>query len=548
MGEMQERSDAQLLREYAEGGSEPAFREIVTRHTDFVYSAALRQVESSDLARDVAQSVFTDLARKARPLADKMAEGSSLVGWLYRSTRFAALNQLRDDRRRLARERLAMEQLITDSETAPDWEGVRPVLDEAMADLSDEDREALLLRFFKNHDFRAVGHALGVSDDAAQKRVSRAVERLREMFAKRGVTIAASGLITVISANAVQAAPVGLAVSIATAALAGVTIASTATATATKTVATTTLQKTVAAALAVAVGAGIYEAKQSADARSQARALQQQQAPLAEQIEQLRKERDDATNRLAAITDERPKAKADTRELLKLRGEVALLRKELAQSKAKSPEQPDESARKKMYRLLIAKQKIAWTNDALEEVDNVKAKLGLSAEQAEAMREVFLAGIDSNVEIQLAQTEGMSQAEAHKQFAKLAREQKQAIGAVLAPSQQAAYEQLKKAEERQSAETWAQGEASAMNRPLGLSPEQTKQVISILTGLYGHKGGGSDLHDGEQLEPRLRALASVLTPEQQEIYRQSKLKEIEHNAEMTELLKKGIMPVDADGF
>jgi hypothetical protein len=201
-----------------------------------------------------------------------------------------------------------------------------------------------------------------------------------------------------------------------------------------------------------------------------------------------------------------------------------------------------------MYRLLIAKQKIAWTNDALEEVDNVKAKLGLSAEQAEAMREVFLAGIDSNVEIQLAQTEGMSQAEAHKQFAKLAREQKQAIGAVLAPSQQAAYEQLKKAEERQSAETWAQGEASAMNRPLGLSPEQTKQVISILTGLYGHKGGGSDLHDGEQLEPRLRALASVLTLEQQEIYRQSKLKEIEHNAEMTELLKKGIMPVDADGF
>src|ERR1043165_2592024 len=548
MGEMQERSDAQLLREYAEGGSEPAFREIVPRHTDFVYSAALRQVESSDLSRDVAQSIFTDLARRARPLADKMAEGSSLVGWLYRSTRFAALNQLRDDRRRLAHERLAMEQLITDSEAAPDSERVRPVLDEAMADLSDEDREALLLRFFKNHDFRAVGHALGVSDDAAQKRVSRAVERLREMFAKRGVTIAASGLITVISANAVQAAPVGLAVSIATAALAGVTIASTATATATKTVATTTLQKTVAAALAVAVGAGIYEAKQSADARSQARALQQQQAPLAEQIEQLRKERDDATNRLAAITDERPKAKADTRELLKLRGEVALLRKELAQRKAKSPEQPDESARKKMYRLLIAKQKIAWTNDALEEVDNVKAKLGLRAEQAEAMREVFLAGIDSNVEIQLAQTEGMSQAEAHKQFAKLAREQKQAIGAVLAPSQQAAYEQLKKAEERQSAETWAQGEASAMNRPLGLSPEQTKQVISILTGLYGHKGGGSDLHDGEQLEPRLRALASVLTPEQQEIYRQSKLKEIEHNAEMTELLKKGIMPVDADGF
>jgi hypothetical protein len=442
-----------------------------------------------------------------------------------------------------------MEQLITNSDAAPDWERVRPVLDEAMADLSDEDREALLLRFFKNHDFRAVGHALGVSDDAAQKRVSRAVERLRELFAKRGVTIGASGLITVISANAVQPAPVGLAVSIAAAALAGVTIASTATATATKAIAMTTLQKTiVAAALVVAVGAGIYEAKQSADARAQVRTLQQQQAPLAEQVQQLQKERDAATNRLGALANEPARAKADTRELLKLRGEVALLRKELAQSKAKSPEQPDESARKKMYRLLIAKQKIAWTNDALEEVDNLKSKLGLSAEQAEAMREVFLASIDSNVEIQLAQTEGMPQAEAHKQFGKFAREQKQAVRAVLDPSQQAAYEQLKKDEERQSAETWAKGEASAMKRPLGLTPEQTKQVISILTGLYGHKGGGSDLHDREQLEPRLRALASVLTPEQQEIYRQSKLKEIEHNAEMIELFNKGMIPVDVDGF
>src|SRR5436190_23861149 len=99
MGDMQDKSDAQLLREYAHGGVEPAFREIVTRHTDLVYCAAVRQVSSATLACDVAQSVFTDLARKAQALADKLPEGSSLVGWLYRSTRFAALNQLRDDRR-----------------------------------------------------------------------------------------------------------------------------------------------------------------------------------------------------------------------------------------------------------------------------------------------------------------------------------------------------------------------------------------------------------------------------------------------------------------
>jgi DNA-directed RNA polymerase specialized sigma24 family protein len=96
---MQEKSDAQLLREYAEEGNETSFREIVTRHTDLIYSAALRQVSSPDLAGDVVQGVFTDLARKARLLMQTLTPDSSLLGWLYRSTRFAALNQLRDDRR-----------------------------------------------------------------------------------------------------------------------------------------------------------------------------------------------------------------------------------------------------------------------------------------------------------------------------------------------------------------------------------------------------------------------------------------------------------------
>src|SRR5690349_8555249 len=102
MGEMQETSDAQLLRDYAADGNEAAFRELVTRHTDFVYSAAVRQVDSPDIAGDIAQGVFSDLARKARSLADKFSAESSLAGWLHRSTRYAALNHLRDTRRRLA--------------------------------------------------------------------------------------------------------------------------------------------------------------------------------------------------------------------------------------------------------------------------------------------------------------------------------------------------------------------------------------------------------------------------------------------------------------
>src|SRR5262249_49165159 len=138
IGEMHDQSDAQLLRAYVENRHETAFREIVTRHTDLVYSAALRQVNSPALARDLTQGVFTDLARKARPLAEKLVDGSSLVGWLYRSTRYAALKHIRDDRRRITHQRQAMEQLIINSETAPDWEHLRPVLDETMADLNDD--------------------------------------------------------------------------------------------------------------------------------------------------------------------------------------------------------------------------------------------------------------------------------------------------------------------------------------------------------------------------------------------------------------------------
>ena len=100
MAEMQSKSDAQLLRQYAERRNESAFGEIVARHTDLVYSAAFRQVGSPDLACDVAQSVFTDLARKAPSLARKLADGQGLVGWLYRSTRYASLTLLRNERRR----------------------------------------------------------------------------------------------------------------------------------------------------------------------------------------------------------------------------------------------------------------------------------------------------------------------------------------------------------------------------------------------------------------------------------------------------------------
>ncbi len=333
MGEMQPRSDAQLLHDYAELGAEAAFAEIVARHTDLVYSAALRQVYSPDLASDVTQGVFTDLARKACTVSETLSPEATLVGWLYRGTRFAARDLYRNETRRTQRERQAMEQLHPAPETPPDWEQLRPVLDDAMSELDDTDRDAVLLRYFKNHDLRTVGATLGISDDAAQKRVSRAVERLREFFAKRGVTVGASGLAVVISANAVQAAPVGLALTISTAALlTGTTLATTATITATKAIAMTALHKTiVTATIAVLAGAGIYEARQASQLREQVQTLQQQQAPLMEQIKTLETEREEFVRQLAALRDDNERLNRNTGELLKLRSNANSNRRDAGQ-------------------------------------------------------------------------------------------------------------------------------------------------------------------------------------------------------------------------
>ena len=342
---MQLPSDAQWIRDYAAHGSDPAFAGIVARHTDLVYSAALRQTGSPELAREIAQSVFTDLARKAPELAGRLAPEDSLAGWLYRGTRFATLSRLRDERRRASHERQFMEHFHPAAgaahsraaepaaESAPDWQQVAPVLDEAMAELGDADREAVVLRYFQNQDFQAVARALGVSEAAAQKRVSRAVERLRESLAQRGVTAGAQGLVVLIAAQAVLVAPAGLSAALATAALAGTTLITAATATVGKAIAMTTTQKVlIAVALAAAVGTGIYEARDASNLRAQVQTLkQQQQAPLAE-FDQLRADKERAANSAQADADELVKLRDERAELLRLRGQVGVLRRQLAEA------------------------------------------------------------------------------------------------------------------------------------------------------------------------------------------------------------------------
>ena len=325
---MNDQTNSQLLRAYAEKRSEPAFSELVRRHVDFVYSAALRMVCDPHLAEDVTQGVFVALAKNALQLMDRPV----LSGWLHRTAQNIAAQTVRTIERRRAREKeaAAMNELLS---TEPDivWEHIAPHLDAALGELNELDRDALLLRYFERKSAHEIAQTLGVSDEAAQKRVSRAVERLREFFAKRGVTVGASGLVAVVSANAIQAAPVGLAVTISTAAaVTAATVAIAATATVTKAIAMTTLQKTlVTATVAVLVGAGIYEARQASRLRNQVQILQQPQALQTEQIQQLTRERNTANQQVAALRDDNERLNRNTAELLKLRGEIGRLRQEL---------------------------------------------------------------------------------------------------------------------------------------------------------------------------------------------------------------------------
>lgn len=205
--------DMALVREYAATQSEPAFAKLVSRHLDLVYSAALRQVGDPHLAKDVAQSVFIILARKAWTLG----ESTILPAWLYRTTRHAAADALKVQRRRWQREQEAFMQSTVDESQNTDartWVQLAPLLDEAMAHLGETDRTAILLRFFGNKTSREIATALNVSEEAAQKRVTRALDKLRAIFGRSGIALPAAPIASAISANSVQAAPAGLAAAI----------------------------------------------------------------------------------------------------------------------------------------------------------------------------------------------------------------------------------------------------------------------------------------------------------------------------------------------
>ncbi|HTB64107.1 MAG TPA: sigma-70 family RNA polymerase sigma factor [Opitutales bacterium] len=222
-------TDDDLLRQYTQQGSEAAFRELVTRHLGMVQATSRRALSPMPhLADDVTQQVFTDLAKLAATLSPPVV----LAGWLHRHAYYLALNAARAERRRHARERTAMEMQSLNDNSGMDtqWAQLAPVLDAALDQLDEQDRAAIVLRYLQHRDLRSVGLALGISDDTAQKRVSRALTKLRAFLIQSGVTVAsATALGSTLEACPASVVAPGRAASVAAMALTGVAIVTTAT-------------------------------------------------------------------------------------------------------------------------------------------------------------------------------------------------------------------------------------------------------------------------------------------------------------------------------
>jgi RNA polymerase sigma factor (sigma-70 family) len=225
---MTDAPDFELLSEFALNGSEAAFAALVQRHIGLVHSVALRQTPDQQDAHDITQAVFIILARKAGSLGRK----TILPGWLYHTARLTAANLQRAETSRFRREQESFMQ-STLEETPPDpvWRELAPLLDEAMAQLGETDRDALVLRYFQNKSLPAVGAALGMEERTAQKRVSRALEKLRKYFSKRGVSLSAVAIAGAVSTNSVQSASATLAQTISAVAVAKGAAATTSTVT-----------------------------------------------------------------------------------------------------------------------------------------------------------------------------------------------------------------------------------------------------------------------------------------------------------------------------
>ena len=393
--ETHERQDARtLLAEYAGTRSETAFREVVSRYVNLVYSTAVRLVDGdSHLAEDVCQRVFADLAK----MAGGFSKDVMLGGWLHRHTCYLAKKTMRAERRRQAREEQAVQMNEIENCSTANFTAIAPILDEAINKLGAEERQAIVLRYFEEKDFRSVGDALGSSEEAARKRVNRALEKLRGLLSRRGVTLSAAGLGAVLEAHAIAAAPAGIAMGITTAALATVSTGGGTALTTLYLMSMTKFQGGVIAAVTVALSIPLvmqYQAKEKLRHENEALRVQ------AEQVETLKTENARLAKLVPSATHVAPSNNnAQISELMKLRGEVGVLRKTANQAEAvveagKQSPLSGITANPEMQKMIRDQQKMG-----LSQVYKTFGKnANLPTEKVEALNELLADAVMVNID------------------------------------------------------------------------------------------------------------------------------------------------------
>lgn len=348
--------DSALLQRFALARAEEDFAELVQRHLNLVYSAALRQVGGDhQFAEEVTQSVFADLARKAGSLGNH----ASLAGWLYTSAHYAAAKLVRGEQRRRLREKEACQMQHTHTNPAAefDWEQLQPVIDEAMHALPEADREVILQRYFQRMPFLQIGARHGLTENAARMRAERALDKLRGILAARGVSATAMALGAGLMAQAVLAPPTALAAAIVSTsltagALTGVEAGG-------GLVTAAKLKVLIPSACAVALLFGVvWQQSRLNQLREENVALRQTQVPV---------EVEASTTKLAGAADKLQKEKL---ELLRLRGEVGRLRRDLAERQ------------NQVARMVATNGQSARTQQPAEAQVNVKARFVTGVDEA----------------------------------------------------------------------------------------------------------------------------------------------------------------------
>ena len=421
----------QLLADYVNSGSETAFAELVARYVDLVYSSALRLVNNdAHRAEDVTQTVFADLARAARSLSPNVMLG----GWLHRHTCFVASKTMRAERRRQAREQIAVEMNSNEDHSGAELASLAPILDDAINHLATEDRAAILLRFFEQRDFRSVGQALGSSEEAARKRVSRALEKLQLLLGKRGVALSVAALGAALTTQAVTAAPAGFAAGVAATALAGAATAGTSTLTVLK-IMTMTKAKIAVVAL-LAAGAVtipfVIQHQTQTKLRAENEVLQKKVAA----IDQLAAENQRLSNLLARPAPAAASVSSNdqSREVLRLRGEVGRMRQEVASEAAHRTNGPSPlsgiTSNPEMQKLIREQQKAGM---GMIYKDFVK-RANLSTEQAEKLNNLLADHVMANVdEITTALRDHKNKEDMDKAFADQDKALQEKTQALLGP-------------------------------------------------------------------------------------------------------------------